>query len=190
MFKPQMKFQKILFLLALIFSAVMFVYGLGLMTGVYGLYQTQALGGVPGSKIFTDMQGYNNILVYGSIGLILISTLPFIFASNTRRKYYIGNTIATYVQAGAFVVMAVYVVMNTIKYRTQFLTTVDFTLYKEMSDMMNFNYSESTFWFDIGFVLAVILVVFAGAIVYNLIWKTKLVKQEDEILSGGVVTNE
>ena len=103
MFKPQMKFQKTLFIALLILSGVVFIYSLGIMTDLYGLYQTQALGGVPGSQIFNDMQGYNHNMVLISIALIIISCLPFVFASNTRRKYYIGNTVATYIQAAAFV---------------------------------------------------------------------------------------
>ena len=87
MFKPQMKFQKILFPVLMALSGVVFVYSLGIMTDMYGLYQTQSLGGVPGSEIFYDMQTYNHNMVLISIALVIISTLPFIFASNTRRKY-------------------------------------------------------------------------------------------------------
>lgn len=184
MFKPQMKFQKILFPVLIILAGVVFVYSLGIMTDMYGLYQTQALGGVPGSQIFYDMQTYNHNMVLIAIALIVISTLPFVFASNTRRKYYIGNTVSTYVQAGAFVLAAAYLLINCLKYRSQFLTTVDFDFYKMMSETMNFAYTESTFFFDAGVVIALLLLVGAGTAVYNLIWKNKLVKQEDAILRG------
>ena len=160
------------------------MYSLGIMTDMYGLYQTQALGGVPGSQIFTDMQPYNRNMVLISIALILVSCLPFIMASNTRRKYYIGNTVASYVQAGAFALAAIYLVINSIKFRTQFLTTVDFATYKSFAESMNFMYSESTFFFDAGFVVAVLLLVGAAAVIYNLNWKNKLVKLEDAILKG------
>ena len=186
MFKPQMKFQKILFIALLILSGVVFVYSLGIMTDLYGLYQTQALGGVPGSNIFNDMQGYNHNMVLISIALILISCLPFVFASNSRRKYYIGNTIATYVQAVAFVGAAIYLAINVIKFRNQFVNTVDFAYYKTVADAMSFMYSESTGYFTIGLVVAVLLIAGAGAVVYNLMWKNKLVKQEDAILKGEV----
>ncbi len=184
MFKPQLKFQKILFILLIILSGVTFVYSLGIMTDMYGLYQTQAIGGITGSKIFYDMQTYNHNMVLISIALIVISCLPFVFASNTRRKYYIGNVVTSYVQAAAFVGTAAYLVINCLKYRNQFLTTVDFEYYKTVAEKMSFMYSESTFFFDAGIVIAVLLVVGAGAIIYNLNWKTKLVKQEDAILKG------
>ncbi len=186
MFKPQMKFQKILFTLLLILSGVVFIYSLGIMTDLYGLYQTQALGGVPGSKIFADMQGYNHNMVLISIALIIISCLPFVVASHKRRKYYIGNTVATYVQACAFVAAAVYLAINALKFRNQFLTTVDFAYYKTVAEAMNFMYTDSTGYFLAGVVIAVLLVAGAAAAVYNLTWKTKLVKQEDAILKGEV----
>jgi hypothetical protein len=184
MFKPQMKFQKILFPVLIALSGVVFVYSLGIMTDMYGLYQTQALGGVTGSQIVYDMQEYNHNMILISIALILISALPFVFASNTRRKYYKGNVISTYVQAAALVLAAVYMIINSLKYRSQFLNTVDFEMYKMMSETMNFMYSESTFFFDAGIIIAVLLLVGAGAVVYNLNWKNKLVKQEDAILKG------
>ena len=184
MFKPQMKFQKILFIALLILSGVVFVYSLGIMTDLYGLYQTQALGGVTGSQIFYDMQPYNHNMILISIGLILISCLPFVFASNTRRKYYQGNVVASYVQAAAFILAAVYIIINSAKFRSQFLNTVDFDMYQLMSETMNFMYTESTFFFDFGFVVAVLLIAGAAAVLYNLNWKNKLVKQEDAILKG------
>ncbi len=187
MFKPQMKFQKILFPVLIALSGVVFVYSLGIMTDLYGLYQTQALGGVGGSQIFYDMQTFNHNMVLIAIALIVIGCLPFVFASNTRRKYYVGNTVATYVQAAALVLAAVYMIINCLKFRAQFLNTVDFDTYKLMSETMNFVYSESTFFFDAGIVLAVLLVAGACAAVYNLTWKNKLVKQEDAILRGETI---
>ncbi len=186
MFKPQMKFQKVLFTLLLILSGVVFVYSLGIMTDLYGLYQTQALGGVTGSQIFYDMQKYNHNMVLISIGLIVISCLPFIFASHTRRKYYVGNTVTTYIQAAAFVGAAVYLAINALKFRSQFVNTVDFDFYKTVAEAMNFMYSDSTAYFIVGVVIAVLLIAGAGAAVYNLSWKNKLVKQEDAILKGEV----
>jgi hypothetical protein len=116
MFKPQMKFQKILFPVLIALSGVVFVYSLGIMTDMYGLYQTQALGGVTGSQIFYDMQPYNHNMVIISIVLIIVGALPFVFASNTRRKYYTGNTVSTYVQAAALIGTAVYLIINSLKF--------------------------------------------------------------------------
>ena len=184
MFKPQMMFQKILFTSLLIFSGVVFVYSLGLMTDLYGLYQVQAIGSISGSKLFYEMQPYNTALVKLVIVCILSSVVPVIVGSNTRRKYYIGNVVGTVIQAGTYVVTSVYILINTIKYRSQFVNGVDFEAYKQLAEKMKFSYSESTFFFDAGFVIAALLIVAAGLVVYNLIWKTKIVKQENKILEG------
>ena len=55
-----------------------------------------------------------------------------------------------------------------------------------MAETMNFMYSESTFFFDAGIIVAVLLIAGACATIYNLTWKNKLVKQEDAILKGEV----
>lgn len=184
MFKPQMKFQKILFMSLLMFSAVVFIYSLGLMTDLYGLYQVKSIGSVKGSELFYDMQPYNKYLVDLAIVCILSSVVPYIVGSNSRRKYYIGNVIGTVIQACTYVITSVFILVNTIKYRSQFVNGVDFVAYKELADKMKFSYSESTFFFDAGFVIAALLLVAAGLVVYNLIWKTKIVKQENKILEG------
>ena len=184
MFKPQMIFQKILFLSLLLFSAVVFIYSLGLMTDLYGLYQVQSIGSIQGSQLFYDMQPYNKLLVDLAIVCILSSVVPFIVGSNSRRKYYIGNVIGTVIQACAYVVTSIVIIINTMKYKAQFVNGVDFEAYKTLAEKMKFNYSESTFFFDAGFVIAVLLIVAAGLVVYNLIWKTKIVKQENKILEG------
>lgn len=183
MFKPQLKFQKILFIIAIIVAAITFVYSLGLMTDLYGLYQSLSLGGVGGSDLFNNMQGYNHYLVLSSIGLIIVSCLPFIFASHTRRKYYIGNFVVTIIQSVSFVLVAVFIIVENIIYRSQFLK-IDFATYKAMAEMMSWDYTESTFFFDIGFVIAALLLILAGLFIYNYNWKTKLVKKENEILGG------
>ncbi len=184
MFKPQMKFQKILFLALLIFSACIFVYSLGLMTNLYGLYQVKAVGGVTGSGIFDDMQGYNDTLLTLSIVCILAAVVPYVVGSNSRRKYYIGNIVGSIIQVAAYLVTAVVILINTITYRSQFVNTVDFESWASMAEAMKFNYSESTIFFDLGFVLVVLLIVASGLIIYNLNWKRKIVKQEDALLKG------
>ena len=184
MFKPQMMFQKILFTSLLFFSGAVFIYSLGLMTDLYGLYQVKAIGSVAGANLFYDMQPYNKLLVDFAIVCILASVVPFVFGSNSRRKYYIGNYVATGIQACTYVVTSIFILINTIKYRSQFVNGVDFVAYKELAEKMKFSYSESTFFFDAGFVIAALLLIAAGLVVYNLMWKIKIVKQENKILEG------
>ena len=82
MYKTQMKLQKILCLLAILASALVFIYSLGLMTDLYdSLYGTMTDPNdltkttVPGSIVYYDMQGFNNTFMKAGLGLILLSCL-------------------------------------------------------------------------------------------------------------------
>ena len=102
MYKKQLTVQKILCLAAIIVSAVVFLYALGIMTDLYdALYDTMRNPNdvfqtdVPGSIVYYNMQDFNNYFLKYSIGLILLAVLLFITNTHVRRKYYIGNYVAT-----------------------------------------------------------------------------------------------
>lgn len=179
MFKPQMKFQKILSLALLIFAAVCFVFSIGLTTDIYGLYKASAITYFNGIELFQQIQPYNSSAVILSIVLIVTCLLPFIFATNKRRLYYLDNYISSGVQAAFFGFYGIYVLINTINYRTRFVTQTDFVSYKEAAETFDFKYSDSTFFFDIEIVLSILCLVAVGLIVFNLIWKAKIMKEEN-----------
>ena len=186
MFKSQLKFQKILTLVLLLFAAVCFVFSIGIATDMYGLYLASAVSYFDGINLFSEIQEYNHYAVIFSIILVCSCLLPYIFATNTRRLYYIDNYVSIGVQAGFFVFYAVYIMINSITYRTRFLTEVDFEAYKETAEMFSFKYSESTFFFDAGIVLAVLCLVMVGLMIFNLLWKVRIMKKENELLTLGV----
>lgn len=185
MFKSQMKFQKIFSLALLIFAAVCFVFSIGITTDMYGLYLSSAVSFFDGINLYDEIQSYNHYAVIFSLVLICSCLLPFIFASNTRRLYYLDNYIATGVQAGVFVFWGIYIMINSIDYKHRFLTEVDFESYKAAAELYKFRYSESTFFFDAGIVLAILCFVLALVMVGNVIWKVMLMKKEKELLSLG-----
>ena len=88
MYKRQMAFQRVACILAVIASAILFVYSLGLMTDLYdALYSTMMNPNdftdteVTGSIILYDMQPFNRLLLRLSIGMLLLglamdSTFP------------------------------------------------------------------------------------------------------------------
>lgn len=187
MFKSQMKFQKILSLVLLIFAAVCFVFSIGITTDLYSLY---LCGGVDSSfassaQIFKDIQTYNSTAVILSIVLIVVCLLPFIFATNRRRLYYLDNYITIGVQAGFFVFYAIYIMINSIIYKARFLSEVDFVKYKALCEELSLKYSESTFFFDAGIVLSVLCLIAAGLVAFNLVWKIRIMKEEKKILTLG-----
>ena len=193
MYKKQMKFQKLICLAILVASAIVFVYSLGLVTDLYdafygtmrdsnNIYNTK----VEGSWIFYEIQPFNKNLTTAS--LILIGCCVILFMSNThsRRKYYLANYVAVGISSVANIAVAIWSAINVAKFRNQFLTTVDFEALKEYAEKWDSYYTESTFWFDIGFVVSAILIVVTALNIYNLVWKIKLMKEEAKLIKEGL----
>ena len=195
MYKKQMKFQKLICLAVLAASAILFIYSLGLVTDLYdALYGTMRdpnniydmnFTKVEGAWIFYEIQPFNKALTTVSIILLVCSLLPYITNTHSRRKYYIANYIAVGISSVANVAAAIWCTINVVKYRNQFLTTVDFEGLKEYSEKWNTLYTESTFWFEIGFLACTLLIIVTALNIYNLIWKTKLMKEEKQLILEG-----
>lgn len=192
MFKTQLKFQKIVAYATLIVAALTFVYSLGLVTDLYDMlyYATYEIDGeyfsdIEGALIFYDIQPFNNALLICSIVLILVALTLFITNGHKRRLYYVGNYVSTGLVAAGNVAVALYGMVEVSIFRAQFLK-IDFEAVKESAEFWKKLYTESTFWFDIGYVVFALLIVAASVCVGNLIWKVLLTKREKELLSGKV----
>lgn len=196
MYKKQMKFQKLICLATLVASAILFMYSLGLVTDLYdALYSTMRDSNkiydmrytkVAGAWIFYEIQPFNKALTTVALVLLGCSLLPFITNTHSRRKYYIANYITVGISSVANIAAAIWCSINVAKFRHQFLTTVDFPALKEYAEKWNTLYTESTFWFDIGFVVSALLVIVTAFNIYNLIWKTKLMKEERILINEGL----
>lgn len=191
MYKKQMKLQKILCLLAIFSSALVFIYSLGLMTDLYdSLYGTMTdpsdltKTSVPGSIIYYDMQGFNNTFMKAGLGLILLSCLLFITNTHSRRKYYVGNYVSTALQVIANVAVAVWAHGELIAYRAQFLG-IDFEALAKHAKRWKTLYTESTFWFDAHYAVFGVLLVVTVLLAGNAIWKYSLMKQERALIQKG-----
>lgn len=192
MYKAQMKFQKIVCYAALIASALVFVYSLGLMTDLYdSLYQMMPDPADPsgdyvaGARIFYDMQDFNRALTGAGIVLILLAVFMLIMNTHTRRKYYAGNFAATAAFAAASVGYSVWALMRLAEYKQQFLTTIDFEMLAFWAEIWNSPYIESTFWFDAGKAVFGILLISAAAVAVNVIWKISVTKAEKDLIEQG-----
>ena len=102
MYKKQVAFQKIVCFAALVAGALFFVYSLGIMTDLYDTLYSMIpnpnnldSAKVSGARIYYDMQPFNRTLLRCSIGMLLLSCLLFLTNTQSRRKYYIGNAVAT-----------------------------------------------------------------------------------------------
>ena len=190
MYKKQLTVQKILCLAAIIASAVVFLYALGIMTDLYdALYDTMRNPNdvfqtdVPGSVVYYNMQEFNRVFLKYSIGMILLAVLLYITNTHVRRKYYIGNYLATGLFAVASVAISVFGHHYIEIFKGQF-QQVDFAALKEHAEMWGTLYTESTFWFDLHYFVFALLLIIAALLVANAVWKTKLMKEEQALLRG------
>lgn len=191
MYKKQLTVQKILCLAAVIVSALVFVYSLGIMTDLYdSLYDTMRNPNnllktdVPGSIVYYNMQEFNRVFLLYSIGLILLAVLLFITNTHKRRKYYIGNYVAT----GLFAVGAGYISIfghNYIEIFKQQFLQVDFSALKEHAELWGTLYTESTFWFDVHYLVFGLLLLVAALLICNAVWKMRLMKTEAALIEEG-----
>ena len=191
MYKKQMLFQKLICYLALATGFVVFLYSLGIMTDLYDcLYSTMmdpsdlTYTTVPGSIVYYNMQGFNKAFLSTSIVMLLLACLLFVTQTNNRRKYYIGNYVATGLFVVATLVIVVWAHSQIQEFRAQWLA-VDFEALKMHAQMFKQKYTESTFWFDIHYGVFALCLIEVGLLIYNCIWKMNLMKAERELIAKG-----
>ena len=187
MYKKQMVLQRYLCLAVLIISAVVFIYSLGIMTDLYdSLYGTYRRGktSISGAEVYMAMQGFNRLFLRFSIGLILLSVLLFITNTHSRRRYYVGNYFAVGVFSAAAVALSVWAHGQIGVFRAQFLS-IDFEKLQEHAASRKTLYTESTFWFDIHYLVFGLLLLAAALLIANVFWKRRLMKEEQALIAGG-----
>ena len=191
MYKKQMKIQKIVCLLVLAASVVVFLYSLGIMTDLYdSLYYTIPnkdnldRSRVDGARVYYDMQPFNQQFLKFSIGLILCAVLLFLTNTNTRRRYYVSNIVAVVINAAVNVYVAVWAHGRIAEYKAQFLQ-VDFEALKKFAERQHTLYTESTFWFDIHIAVFAFAIIAVVLLIANMIWKFQLMKEEKQLIEAG-----
>ena len=192
MYKKQLRFQKIICMLCLIAAAVTFVYSLGILTDIYdGLYlatdpkKPTDDGRVAGSTIYYQMQTFNQQFVKFSIVLILLGAFLFLMNTNSRRKYYIGNYVSIGLYSVASVACVVWSHIQITAFRFQYLTTVDFEALKELCEMKNKPFIKSTLMLDLHYVVGGFMLLCVAGLVYNMIWKIRMMREEDALIKAG-----
>ena len=197
-----MRFQKILMLVTLIVSALTFVYALIFSTPISALSvlthgQPTITNDPIGANATYDLfQQYNAILVVLTVVFILLVALCYIMACQKRRNYYTTNYVAIIATAAYALVLCVLIVAFTAICHMSFLNDVDwYTYYNDYyNGYLNvatgytlYSYSDSDAVCWIGYVIAFIVLADVVALVYNLIWKVKLMKGEKQLLANGLV---
>ena len=191
MYKKQMTAQKILCLAAVIVGVIFFLYSLGIMTDLYdSLYDTMRNPSNPmqtdveGSIVYYAMQDFNRMLLTLSIGQILLGALLFITNTHSRRRYYIGNFVSTALFAAFAVYNTAYAHANIELAKAMFLQ-VDFAALKEHAEMWGTLYTESTFWFDVHYLVFGLLLLVSALLIANVFWKLSLMKDERRLIEEG-----
>lgn len=142
------------------------------------------------ATFYNDIQGFNNLLMYCGIAMILLAVVLYITSCHSRRNYYISNYVATGLCAGGNIVLSlVLMVMNGI-WRGKFLnidfasweSSYDFEIMIEQWDAVH--YSDSTLWFDLGFAVYGLIIIASVFLILNLVWKIKLMQGEKRLLAG------
>ena len=191
MYKKQVALQKILCIGMLIVCALIFLYSLGIMTDLYdALYNTirnpEKLDKttVTGSRIYYDMQGFNKDFLHASIGMLLLCLTLFLTNTHSRRKYYIGNYAAVALVTAGGCAFTVWAHQQIEAFKAQFLQ-INFEELAEHAAKKKSLYTESTFWFDIHYLAFGLLLLGIALLIANLIWKRKLMKEEQTLISQG-----
>ena len=191
MYKKQLTLQKILCFLAIISSAIVFLYSLGIMTDLYDtLYSTMrnpadlTQTDVPGSIVYYNMQAFNAYFLKCAIVLLLLACLLFITNTHIRRKYYIGNYLAIGVFAAANVYVAVEAHSYIELFKARFLQ-VDFEALRAHAELWKTAYTESAFWFDAHYAVFALSLLVSLGLVACAVWKIRLMKEEAQLLAKG-----
>ena len=191
MYKKQMSLQRIVCLLSIIASAVVFIYSLGMMTDLFDMLYNMIpdpedleTARVAGARIYYDMQGFNRTLLRGSIGLILLSCVLYLTNTHVRRKYYVGNYVATGLNVAANCFVAFWAHGQIAYYKDWYLNNVDFAQLERRLSRVG-TYTDSTFWFDIHIAVLALTLIVSLLLILNVIWKIKVMGDEKRLLQAG-----
>ena len=189
MYKKQMILQRIVCYAMLIAAALVFVYSLGIMTDMYDskfAYYAEDIENpmVAGTEVYYIMQDFNKSLTTTGIGLIILALIQFLFQNHNRRRYYIANYITVGVNTIATVGASVWALNNIFTYREMYLQ-VDFEALAQRAELMQFYWTDSTFWFDISKVVFGVLLVATIFNVVNLVFKIVVMNAEKKLIAEG-----
>ena len=191
MYKKQMILQRVACFLLLAAAALVFLYSLGIMTDVFealfDVYEEPEgkKKYVEGAKIFIEMQPFNKNLTSAGIILIISAVALFFFGTHSRRKYYVANYVTIGINAVANVGISVWMINNVLKYRALF-KAVDFVRLKELAETYSgINPTDSTFWFDIGWVVFGVVILATVISIVNLILKIVVMNAERKLINEG-----
>ena len=136
-------------------------------------------------------QAIDKAMVTMTIIFFVVIAFIYITCTNSRRNYYITNYVMTGIVVVYAVALALYGIISMIVLMNGFMNlqfTSDSIEFQVLNSNANFPaVTYSPVMFIIGIVAFLLVLLVALAWIYNLIWKTKLMKGEQELLSKGYV---
>jgi len=209
MYRKQMMLQRILCIVIIVASAIVFVYALGFMTDANDMIRDAALGYTPASneseavkaefeakkapmrRYLEDMNAFDSDFIRVGIGLILVSLTLIITNTQSRRKYYISNYASSVITSASICAAAAWAHNGIVPLKNQYYSgAIDFEFVKAATadnareGAVNV-YTESAFWFDFHYYIFGILLLMAALLILNTIWKIILMKHEKNALATG-----
>lgn len=178
-------------LVTLIVSALTFVYAVSFATPISAVIKlTHAQSDITDDPINADgtydlFQQFNVPLIVLSVIFILLVALCYIMACQKRRNYYVTNYVSIIATAAYAVVLCIIIIVFTAICHTSFVNEIDWDTYRNEYTTYTYKDSQTVFW--LGYVVALLTLVDAAALIYNMIWKIKLMKGEKQLLANGLV---
>ena len=187
MYKSQMLLQRIACFVMIFACALVFIYSLGIVTDLYGnkfqyYAQNPSNPMVAGTEIYYEIQEFNRQLTSVALILFLLAVALLVVQNHTRRKYYLVNYVAVGVNVVADVAVTIWALPTVISYKEKFLQ-VDFEALDYMaSEVMNHEWTDSTFWFDAAYGVFAILLVAAIFLLFVTLYKVFVMNLEKSAL--------
>ena len=183
-----MRFQKYLILVTLIVAALSFVYALSFCGGTIYQYQTfydpvrdvEMFEGI--RALFKASQTYNDILIWLTIAFIIIVVLNYVMATQKRRNYYVTNYISIIVTIVYAVALAAVIILFVVQTYSLFIV-IDRESVEIAYNRIIGNFKYSTINFIMGYIMAGVIIANACLLIFNLVWKVKLMKGEKKLLA-------
>lgn len=174
------KYQKFIFIAALIVSAVSVVFALSFSTGMSpfidaakeGRRQIESI--VP---LVEKVDSFNKTFFFLSIFYLLITAATFVFLSHKRRIYYFSNilTISLFVAFSLF--LSVFILINMFKI-LELYNAVDFVAFKEFLSNDLASYTESRTAEYLGIVFSIITFLIGIVMLVNMLLRIIAIKKE------------
>lgn len=183
----QMKFQNIVVKVTVILAAISALYAVAIFaspffqhTYVYSYLEMGAEMDATGYYMFENIQPFNRTLFTVCLIYLLVSLTLIAFFAQSRRNYYLSNVITISVTAIYGLIVSVFSLVNIFSYRGEY-AGIDFASINNnemwIEDKMR-NVSTSTWSFDVGIVIYVLIAIFSVLLILNMFWKLKNMKVE------------